>query len=235
MSASTLYGRPDAHTYLDAPLDAHQRAVVETLLRRLGLARGSRVAEVGAGSGRWTRALLDAGLEVIALEPDAVLAEKARRGLEGASGLRLVEAGAGGLPADAGPLDGLCGFHVLHHFDEAALRGLCRDIRAASRAEGFRGWFFVEPNPLNVLYPVQIGLHPGMRFREERGIWRRDYARLFAEAGVEFRVLGTIGRYPPQLARRLPQRWLESRRPRIGSRWSPAALYRVVGGGRTPA
>lgn len=230
MSASTLYAEARRHTYLDAPVDLYHRRLVGTLLERVGLSAGQRVLEVGAGTGRYTRALLDLGLEVLALEPDPVLYAKLEAQLGAASGVRLLRAAVGELPEALPDLQGLCGFHVLHHFDDAVLRALGADLRRLVRDNpGFRGWFFMEPNPWNVLYPVQIGLRPGMRFREERGIWTNDYARIFEPCHVGFEVFGHIGRLPPALCRRLPERLLRALAPRLRRGPSLTALYRVVG------
>ena len=45
--------------------------LVEFLLRRAGLGAGDRVADVGAGTGIFSARLLDAGLRVVAVEPNA--------------------------------------------------------------------------------------------------------------------------------------------------------------------
>lgn len=231
MSTGTLYAEAQRHTYLDAPVDVYHRRLVGVLLAGLGLTAGQRVLEVGAGSGRYTRALLDLGLEVVALEPDPALYAKLEEQLGSAGGARLLRAGVGELPETLPDVQGLCGFHVLHHFDAAVLRALAGDLRRLARGSlGFRGWFFMEPNPWNLLYPVQIGLRPGMRFREERGIWTNDYARLFAGERVGFEVFGHIGLLPPALCRRLPARVLRALRPRLRRGPSLTALYRVMGG-----
>jgi SAM-dependent methyltransferase len=50
-------------------------AVVGALAAELGLARGARVLDLAAGTGKLTRALLAAELDVIAVEPQAALRE----------------------------------------------------------------------------------------------------------------------------------------------------------------
>jgi hypothetical protein len=221
----SLYERPELHTYLDAEVDPHHHRIVRVLTEDLGLQAGDRVLEIGAGSGRYTRVLLDLGLEVIAVEPDPVLSRKLGQNLR-SDRLSVAQRAVTELPQ----VRAICGFHVLHHFDEAALHGLCAAIVGiAGRNPDLRGWFFMEPNPINPLYPVHILLWPGMRFREEKGIWRRDLGGICAAHGVDLRVLGHIGLVPPEVCRRLPHRWLDFE-PRLRPAARPWALYRVFGG-----
>src|SRR5207245_9548830 len=56
-------------------------AVAGALAAELGLAAGSPVLDLGAGTGKLTRALLGAGLDVVAVEPQPQL-----RGLPAANG-----------------------------------------------------------------------------------------------------------------------------------------------------
>ena len=53
--------------------------LVEAASRRAGLRRGSRVLEIGCGTGQLTRSLVRRGYEVHALEPDPRMAAQARR------------------------------------------------------------------------------------------------------------------------------------------------------------
>jgi SAM-dependent methyltransferase len=67
-----LFGR-DARVY-EAGRPQYPEAVYEFLEGRCGLANGSRVLEVGPGTGLVTRRLLEAGASVVAIEPDPGLA-----------------------------------------------------------------------------------------------------------------------------------------------------------------
>jgi len=59
------------------------RHVVERFIRSLDLRVGELVVELGAGTGALTRALLDAGVEVWAVERDPVWSKRLRRAMAG--------------------------------------------------------------------------------------------------------------------------------------------------------
>jgi hypothetical protein len=64
---------------------------------------------------------------------------------------------------------------------------------------------FVEPNPFNPLYYVQIALTPGMTWEGDRGIVRMTRSRLFAalrEAGLVEPEIHRFGVFPPAIANR---------------------------------
>lgn len=223
---TTLYRDPARHTYMDASnADRHHEAILHNVLAHVGLRAGDHVVEVGSGSGRYSELLLAAGLRVTAIEPDRVLYEKSLARLSARPNLRIVRAGVGELPADLDPVHALCGFHVLHHLDAGALDRLKADIdHIAARHAFFRGWFFIEPNPFNVLYPVQITIQPGMKWREERGIWTQTrYRRL----PWNFRL--AAGLIPPQLCRIIGPALLDRVPNRLWKTRLPWALYEIFG------
>jgi ubiquinone/menaquinone biosynthesis C-methylase UbiE len=93
-------GRPD-----------YAPAVVGALAAELGIAPGASVLDLAAGTGELTRALLAAGLEVVAVEPQAELRERlaAIIGSE-----RVCEAVAEAIPLHNGAVDAVTvadGFH----------------------------------------------------------------------------------------------------------------------------
>lgn len=94
----------------------------------LGLARGARVADVGAGTGKLTRALASAGFGVVAVEPlagmRAALASAAPRGVEVLAGT------AEALPLADASVDAVTAADAFHWFDvERATPELARVIR----------------------------------------------------------------------------------------------------------
>jgi len=231
MKPLTTYERPELHTYLDATLqDPHHHRILTTVVQHFDLRSGDAVVEIGSGSGRYTEWLLKYGLHVTAVEPDRQLMQKLKHRLRGARHLRVVQSDIGGMRKDALSARAVCGFHLLHHLDAPALAVLAdavRDIR--NRQRDFIGWFFLEPNPRNLLYPLQIFTTPGMKFTEEAGIWQNDYQSAFRSICDNGCELGTLGLFPPRaVLTHLPE-WLLRRGTNLKGGKSRVRLYTLYG------
>lgn len=230
----TTYAEPARHVYLHPPLDEHHRDGVASMVGLLGVNAGDRVIELGAGSGRFTEALLDLRLRVLAIEPDPVLFADLRGRLSGREGIAFHQGTIENVSDDdLGSAQAVVGFHVLHHLDRNSLESLADRLRGEQGREDFKGFAFLEPNPWSPLFPIQIALTPGMRFREERGLWGNDYRAVFASRGATIGTLGHQGLVPPPLARLLPKSFL----PRMAlhtRRAQPLYLYRVIGHALSP-
>lgn len=227
MNLISLYRAPLEHVYLDRDIfDAHHRLLVRHLLEDFGVEPGDKILEIGAGSGRYTRLLLDYGLRILALEPDPLLAGKFREGLAGREGVRVMESPAEDCGLLLEDVRLVCGFHVLHHLPETVLSILGQALARRAAGRSFRGWFFMEPNPRCPFYPVQILCTPSMRFAEERGIWRSDYRKL---TGGEPPRLGDVGLFLPRPATASLPWWVQSRATRLTPRRTIFRIYSVYG------
>jgi SAM-dependent methyltransferase len=231
MKPLTTYERPELHTYLDATLqDPHHHRILTTVLQHFDLRAGDAVVEIGSGSGRYTEWLLNYGLHVTAVEPDPQLRQKLEYRLRSARHLRVVQSDIGGMRKDALYGRAVCGFHLLHHLDAptlAALAKVVHDIR--NRHADFTGWFFLEPNPRNPLYPLQIVMTPGMKLTEEAGIWRNDYQSALGSISDNGCELGTLGFFPPRaVVKHLPD-WLLRRGTDLKRGKSLLRLYTLYG------
>jgi SAM-dependent methyltransferase len=102
--------------------------VVERLVAELGVEDGARVLDLGAGTGKLTRPLLAAGLDVVAVEPlPGMRAALARAGI-GAE--RALDGRAEALPLPDASLDGAVSADAFHWFDgERAAAELHRVLR----------------------------------------------------------------------------------------------------------
>jgi len=71
---------PLADVY-EASRPTYPEALLNDLITLTGVRPGSIVADIGAGTGKWTRLLLEAGLDALAVEPGAAMIEQGRRAL----------------------------------------------------------------------------------------------------------------------------------------------------------
>jgi SAM-dependent methyltransferase len=114
--------------------DAYERgrpeyppAVAGAIAAELRLARDAAVLDLAAGTGKLTRALLAAGMEVVAVEPQALLRKKlaARVGAE-----RVLDGLAEAIPLPDASVDAVTVADAFHWFDQAAaLTEIARVLR----------------------------------------------------------------------------------------------------------
>lgn len=91
---------------------------------------GSRVLEIGSGTGIATRSLLDRGFDITAIEPGSALADVARTDLAGYPKFRCIETRFEDWPLPAQPFDIV--------FSATAFHWLDRRIRVAKAAAALR-------------------------------------------------------------------------------------------------
>jgi SAM-dependent methyltransferase len=119
-------GFEDAGERYERGRPEYPAAAVDWLVRQLGVGEGpgGRVLDVGAGTGKLTRPLLERGLRVIAVEPVAGMRAVLERTAPGAD----VRAGrAEALPLRAAEVDGVVAGQAFHWFANAdALREFAR-------------------------------------------------------------------------------------------------------------
>lgn len=178
---------------------------VEVLMACLDLESGARLLEVGAGLGRHAFMLAEMGFQVEGLELSPFLVAKFQELVGPQPPFPMHCGDIHSFPPELrGRFDAVVGFFVLHHL--ADLPRAFASMKLLLKPGGKIG--FVEPNPLNPLYYLQIFLTPGMSWKAERGILHMHAPRLrgllqgagFAEVGVK-----RFGFFPPLLANR---RWL---------------------------
>ncbi|GAB2974470.1 class I SAM-dependent methyltransferase [Saccharothrix stipae] len=80
----------------------------------LELAPGSRVLDLGAGTGKLTATLVALGADVIAVEPDAAMSTELRRALPA---VRALPGGAEAIPLPDASVDAVLAGNALHWFD----------------------------------------------------------------------------------------------------------------------
>lgn len=110
-----------AATGFQVGADAYERArpsyppgAVAWLAERLGVAAGSRVADLGAGTGKLTTSLVDLGLRVVAVEPVEGMRAQLAATL---SAVPVVAGTAEHMPLADGSVDAVVAAQAFHWFD----------------------------------------------------------------------------------------------------------------------
>jgi SAM-dependent methyltransferase len=117
--------------------DAYERGrpeypagAVECLVRVLKIAGGSRVVELGAGTGKFTKALLTTGAEIVAVEPVDAMRRKLAEQLPG---LSIVDGTAEAIPLPDASVDAVVAAQAFHWFRaEEALVEIHRVLKPGS-------------------------------------------------------------------------------------------------------
>ncbi len=172
---------------------------IDELVRFASLTRDDDILEIGCGMGRYTLPLVDRGYDVEGLDLSPVLLERLAASA-GDRELRLHAADVADPPDDlVGRFDAAIGLFTLHHLHDLELcfRGMARVLRPSGR------FAFLEPNPLNPLYYVQIAVTPGMSWEGDGGIVHMRPRSVFAAleaAGFHRCAVERFGFFPPFVA-----------------------------------
>jgi SAM-dependent methyltransferase len=184
-----------------AHADAYERARPEwpEEVARWLVPEGARVVvELGAGTGKLTRAIAALGVRVVAVEPDPrMLAVLRNRGLEGVAG------SAEAIPFGAGEADAVVAGSALHWFDlEAALPEVHRVLRPGGRL-GF-GWNHRDERHPTIAEMSEV-IYSSRPSKQTSGWRRRDWQAAVTAAGL----FGDIEQTLIELVHELPREALE--------------------------
>jgi len=139
-------------------------ALVDLLERRGGFRPGTRVADIGSGTGLLTERLLRRGYSVVGVEPNRPMREAGESALASFERFRSVEGCAEATGLEAGGVDAIVAAQAFHWFD-----------RPRARAEFER---ILEPGgPLAVIW----------NDRRKTGPFHEAYDRLLLEHGTDYR------------------------------------------------
>jgi SAM-dependent methyltransferase len=204
----------------------------DELIAFAGIEPGMRVLEVGCGQGRYTLPLARRGIRVEGFDLSPVMLAHLREAAD-ASGLEipLHEGDVLEPPAEVeGEFDAVVGFFTLHHLhdNDGCFASMARLLRPGGRIA------FLEPNPFNPLYYIQMATRRSMTWKGDGGMVRMRRGPLqrgLAAAGIEDRRLERFGFFPPFIAdrpRAAPmERAIEGIRP-LG----PVLPFQLIGGRR---
>jgi SAM-dependent methyltransferase len=140
---------------------------VDQLLHFGGISAGDHVLEIGCGMGRYTLILAARGVRVEGLDLSPELLDRLRAFDGGQYDIPLHCADIVQYPPELeGQFDAVIGFFTLHHLHDLTecFAAMARLARPGGRV------VFLEPNPFNSLYYVQMAVTPDMTWEGDRGL-----------------------------------------------------------------
>lgn len=185
------------HSYLDRDEDGYVRNIIKKFLEVSCLKKEEDILELGCGSGRFTIPIIKRGYKLTCIDISSNLLDRLRQRIPVNSRSELILGDITTLDNDYEErFDRVIGFFILHHLPDLAknLKGISRVLKEDGKA------VFLEPNPFNPLYYLQILLNKNMRWHGEKGILNIRYKklnRLFRMAGFERFEMTNLGFFPP--------------------------------------
>lgn len=185
---------PSASQYL--------RRQLSNFLAETDLQPSDQLLEIGCGMGRYTLLLAEQHFQVTGLDLSPTLLGYLENYNAGRFEIPLV---CGDIIDDtldlSNSFDAAIGFFVLHHLHDlaACFSGMGRFVKGGGLIA------FLEPNPLNPLYYVQIATSPTMTWAGDKGIlqMRPNIIREgMARAGIELQSVKRFGFFPPFVTNR---------------------------------
>jgi SAM-dependent methyltransferase len=120
---------PVARAGFDSGAAAYERGrpsypstAVDLVVEELRIGPGTRVVDLGAGTGKWTRLLVERGARVIAVEPVAGMRGELEAAVPEAE---VLEAPAEAVPLPDGSIDAVTAAQAFHWFDAPAALAEC--------------------------------------------------------------------------------------------------------------
>jgi SAM-dependent methyltransferase len=202
---------------------------VESLVRFGEITTRDRILEVGCGMGRYTLLLAKRGFEVEGLDLSAVLIERLRNYAGDSFPHPLYAAAIEHPPPElAGRFDVVVALFALHHMCDlpSVFRSMFGLLKPGGRV------VFLEPNPYNPLFYIQMLATPGMTWAGDGGIVMMRRRVIFdglRMAGFVSPEMMRFGFLPPFAVNLSPGRRLEAVLERVPFwRWLlPFQLFRA--------
>jgi SAM-dependent methyltransferase len=140
----------------------------------LGQAPGSRVVDLGAGTGKLTATLVTAGVDVVAVEPDPAMLAELRGALPA---VRALSGSAESIPLPDASVDAVVAGHALHWFEmDVAGPEMARVLAPGGFLAGL--WNVIDDRVEWVSGMARVGGGAALGARDLVSTWRDATARL---------------------------------------------------------
>lgn len=204
-SQQHYYAKGDHANIFPENYPAYIQRHIDEALKYIPQASSLRILEVGCGMGRFTIPLAKKNIQIEGLDISPVLLEKLQ-----ASSIPTYSADLLDPPEQLkDQYDAVMGFFVLHHLSdmEKAFQAISGLLKPGGKA------VFVEPNPYNPLFYLQILFHPKMRWKNERymlSMRRLTISKALEKAQMSGFKLHRFGFFPPFLSHLKIEKKLEN-------------------------
>lgn len=172
---------------------------VDELIKESGITRKDKILDVGCGMGKYTLNLLSKGYQVEGLDLNPLLLQQFLMYNNNLFNVKLHSADIVEAPEELNEqYDCIIGFMVLHHLHvlETCFQSMNRLLKPGGKI------IFLEPNPYNPLFHLQIWFTPGMSYKGEKGLLDMTRKKLFTAmefARFEDMKIHRFGMFPPQV------------------------------------
>lgn len=180
------------------PVDSHYvNRHVDKLIEVSGIQKDQKILEVGCGMGKFTLPLLKKGYQITGLDLSPFLLKKLQEYNTNNYDVDLICSDILEMPEEYNEqFDHVIGFFTLHHFLELEVyfEAMTRVLKPGGAIS------FVEPNPYNPLYYIQITLTPSMSWKGDKGILnmtKKRFQKTADQVGLTNLKLSKYGFFPP--------------------------------------
>src|SRR3989338_5132381 len=185
------------HAYMDAVDSNYVRMLVDELILAAQLKPSDRILEIGCGTGRFSLALLKKGYSLTCVDQSEHLLSKFKTHFTSSMAVKVLSCNLGDLSSEYHKaFDKVIGFYILHH-----LNSLTDDMARLHRLMKNGGRVvFVEPNPFNIMFYLQLLVEKDMRWEFEKGILKMTKSYLtktLLEVGYSEITVKPFGFLPP--------------------------------------
>jgi len=159
------------HAYMFVADTPFVNIIIEEFIKRSKIDKSLKILEVGAGYGRFSTALIKRGYKLTVSDAAGDMLKRLKNAVGPNAKVMNLDVYSSNIKDE---FDVVCGFHVLHHLLEIKIA--LKNINSAIKKGGKIA--FVEPNPTNPLYYIQMMVVTEMGWKNEKGILNMTNSRL---------------------------------------------------------